>query len=227
VLIVIREQSEVILSAYKYYVLRGGASSLARFVEPPAQDAARVPLFDLRYYEYHHLIRHYQRLFGAERVLTLAYEQFAADSLSFIRQIADFTGRSLPQDALARLAFDHPRNVSPSAAAISVSRRLNRFVHRSDLNPAPLFESRLADRLARKTNPRKLERFVPESVGRSADRRLKAHVKVLLGDRYAPSNRITQELTGIDLAAWGWPVADAPPTTRSESRRPPRAAARA
>jgi Sulfotransferase domain len=226
VLIVIREQSDVIVSAYKYYVLRGGASSVEGFVEPPAQDWARVPLFDLRYYEYHHLIRHYQRLFGTERVRTLAYEQFTADAASFVRQIADFTGRPLPEDAFARLDFDVRRNASPSAVAISVSRRLNRLVHRSDLNPAPLFESALADRLAKRANPRKLERFVPEGLGRSADRRMKAHVKDLLGDRYAASNRVTQELTGIDLAAWGWPVADALPTTRSEGRRAPRAAAR-
>jgi hypothetical protein len=207
VLIVIREQSEVILSAYKYYVLRGGASSVARFVEPPAQHTARVPLFDLRYYEYHHLIRHYQRLFGTERVLTLAYEQFATDSPSFIRQIADFTGRPLSEDTFTRLRFEVRRNTSPSAAAVSVSRRLNRLVHRSDLNPAPLFQSALAGRVASSANPRKLERFVPEGVGRSSDRRMKAHVKDLLGDRYAPSNRLTQKLTGIELAGYGWPVA--------------------
>jgi hypothetical protein len=206
VLIVIREQSDVIASTYKYYVRRGGACSVSRFLKPPGQHEARVPLFDPRHFEYHHLIRHYQALFGDDAVLTLPYDQFARDPVSFIVRIAGFAGRPVPQDVLHALRFERRRHRSPSAAAIAVNRRLNRLVVRSDTNPAPVFASHLAERIARRIDPRQIDRAVPERLARSSEDSLRAVVTAFVGDRYRESNRATAELTGQDLRGYGWTI---------------------
>jgi hypothetical protein len=86
VLIVIREQRSVIQSVYKQYVLAGGPSPFGRFVDAPADPADRVPAFDFRFYEYHHLIRHYQDRFGGGSVRVLAYETFVQDPAEFVRR---------------------------------------------------------------------------------------------------------------------------------------------
>ena len=84
-LIVIREQRAMILSTYKQYVQVGGAAPLRHFLEPPVGRSLRVPLFDWRYFEYDHLVRHYQRLFGEEHVLTLPFELFVRDGRAFVQ----------------------------------------------------------------------------------------------------------------------------------------------
>ena len=61
----------------------------------------RVPLFDLRYFEYHHLIRYYRELVGPERLLVLAYEQLATDPYAFAAQIGRFAGVSVPEKLFA------------------------------------------------------------------------------------------------------------------------------
>jgi hypothetical protein len=179
---------------------------VSRFVKPPGQKEARLPLFDPRHFEYHHLIRHYQALFGRNAVLALPYEQFAADPASFTARIGEFAGRPIPEDVLSALRFERRRHKSPSAAAISINRRLNRVFVRADVNPAPIFESHFAERIGRRIDPRRIERVVPERLARRSDGSLRALVAKLVGDRYAASNRLTEELTGIDLGAYGWHV---------------------
>lgn len=195
VLIVIREQRAMLLSVYKQYVKIGGAATLERYVEPT--ERIRVPLFNFRFFAYHRLIRYYREVFGAERVLALPYERLRRDVGGFVRQITDFVGARYPETTLDL----RPRNVALDGAAITLKRHLNFWFGRHSVNPsAPLRLQNLERTSAR------LARRLPQSLRKRSEARLRARAERLVGDRYRESNRLSAELLGVDLAAYGYDV---------------------
>jgi hypothetical protein len=165
----------------------------------------RVPWFDLAYYEYHHLLRAYRQLFGADAVLALPYEQFLTMPERMLENIAAFAGRPLDVGVAASLRPRHPKHGSHSAATTEVWRRVNRLVARSELHQAPLISSSWLEHVARRAIKRAARS--PRLLGRPSrrlDERLYRQVAELVGDRYVESNRVTAELIGVDLAAYGW-----------------------
>lgn len=205
VLVVIREQRSMILSTYKQYVKTGGAASLRLFLEPPSYKNVRprVPQFDYRHFEYHRLLALYQELFGAKRVLVLPYEMLSLDAGGFVATIAGFAGRPLQPEVLESLPFDERPNLAGSAVSTRAERIVNRWFVRCDVNPAPLIPSVRAGRFARR-RARAVDRAVPRRMRERIDRRLREAIEGLVGDRYAESNRMTSEIAGMDLAAYGY-----------------------
>jgi hypothetical protein len=201
VLVVVREQRAIISSIYRQYVREGGPCTLEAFVEPPRTPSARAPMFDLRFYEYHRLIAYYLELFGPERLLVLAYKQLAEDPRAYVSAIAGFAGLRLNEDVLASLPFDARSNPSPSATAIELARRVNRLGGRAnEIAPAPLIRSKVLKRLSRHLEH---VRF-PEMLDVGTERRFGETIGRHIAGFYAESNRRTAELTGLDLAAYGW-----------------------
>jgi len=206
VLIVIREQRSMIVSAYKQYVPAGGVCTVERFIAADPE-SRRVPRFDFGHFAYHRLIRYYQSLFGRDSVLVLPYEQFVRDGRGFVAAIGQFAGRAIPDEVLDALPYGTRSNRAQSALAVELSRPLNLFGPRSDLNPAPVFQSRLLFSLAKQ-----IRRLDPSTMPALRERaahsesELRRIVDEDVGDRYVESNRTTAELTGIDLAAFGWLV---------------------
>jgi hypothetical protein len=201
VLVVLREQRSMIVSTYKQYVREGGALPPSKFMRPPTSRSMRVPWFDLRHFEYHHLLAYYRRLFGPDAVLALTYEQFIADPRSFVEGIGRFAGRPLDNETLASLPFDSRTNPAPPATAIAARRWLNRLGVRSDLNPAPLLASPAFWRLGKRID--RVSLAPRQAVAREEDK-LRRTVEEVVGDRYVESNRLTAELIGVDLATFGW-----------------------
>ena len=203
ILIVVREQRGMLVSTYKQYVREGGTLPVINFIWPPASKSMRVPWFDVRHLEYHHLLMYYRELFGAERVLALTYEQFLADQAVFAQRIAEFAGRPLSEEALRALPFDERSNPSPTAPAIELMRLLNKLGVRSELNPSPLIISRRIKRLG--ASVQETRRF-PAGMVERRETKLRADVAAMIGNRYVESNRITAELVGADLGSLGWMV---------------------
>jgi hypothetical protein len=203
ILVAVREQRSMIVSTYKGYLQQGGPAPLEHFLDPPRSRGVRVPLFDARYLAYDGLVAYYRSLFGTDRVLGLAFDQFLEDGRGYVERIAAFAGRPVPEEVLERLPYGHRENVrTTSIATLAVVRRLNRLGPRTDVNPVPLAESklaaRLADRLVR-TDP-----FGDRS--KAAEERLRRRVDEWAGGRYAASNARLAELIGVDLARYGWRV---------------------
>ncbi len=196
VLLVIREQAQMLVSAYKQYVKKGGPGTLKQYAVPPSEEP-RVPLFDFRFFEYHRLVGCYQRLFGAENVLVLPYEILRADPPAFLERIGDFADTSVPPPDT------EPVKVSPSALSLSFKRWANRWVVRSDLNPAPPFEAEGADRTLLRLCY-KVDARMPAGLRALHERHLRAVAQELVNGRYAESNAATTELTGLDLKALGY-----------------------
>jgi hypothetical protein len=201
ILVVVREQRSMVVSTYKGYVQQGGAAPLEHFLEGRRSATFRVPGFDPAYFEYDGLIGHYRGLFGPDNVLALAFDQFVEDGRGFVDRIASFAGRRVPAGVLDTLPYGHRENVrTTSALTLSLVRRVNQLAPPTDVNPAPLLESRgaarLADRLVRRDPLRR------RSVG--ADERLRRAVDEWAGDRFAASNARLSVLLGVDLDRYGW-----------------------
>jgi hypothetical protein len=205
VLAVIREQRAVILSSYKQYVMGGGRAPVEDFLEPPGSRNMRLPAFDLRFYEYEHLLGHYQSLFGRDAVLVLTFDQFIREPAAFVSAICAFAGRAASDRLLASLPYDYVRRPSHSALELSIRRRGNAFA-RSELNPVPALDSKLLRRMMKMAEHVSTARLVPEQVRAKREAALRATVGRIIGDRYRESNRRTAELAGLDLAGYGWPV---------------------
>jgi hypothetical protein len=205
VLIVVREQRSVIHSVYKQYVLAGGPLSFEQFVEAPVDPGDRVPGFDFRFYEYHHLLDHYRDRFGPDSVLVLAYEQFVRDPRGFVRAIGEFAGRQFDDALIEALPYGSMLKRTPSAVVIEATRVGNRVARRSQYNPAPFVDSPwLSGHLRKLARGRALATIVPRGVAGRKDDALRREVAEAVGDRYRESNGITAELSGLDLGGYGW-----------------------
>ena len=197
VLMVIREQTDMLVSVYKQYVKMGGPGTFRQYVSPHSR-AFRIPLFDFRYFEYHRLVGCYQNLFGAENVLVLPYELLRDRPRAFVKHIGTFA------DARVAPSYNfEPMRPSPSALALSFKRRANRWVVRDDLNPAPPFEMEGANQALLRLC-RKVDAKVPARLRAQRERHLRTLVEEVVDRRYVKSNATTAELTGLDLAAFGY-----------------------
>ena len=203
ILVVVREQRSMIVSTYKQFVREGGAMSVTKFMQPPTSRSMRIPWFDFRYFEYDHLLGYYRRLFGADRVLALPYEQFRSDPRSFVERLAGFAGRPLTAKQLDALPFDSRENPGPPATAIAARRWLNTLGVRTDLNPAPPLASPAFWRIGKRIDRLSL---APRRVVTYEEGKLRHLVAERVGDRYVESNRRTAELSGLDLGAYGWMI---------------------
>jgi len=199
VLVVIREQTSMVVSLYKVYIRMGGTASLRQYVDPPPQSSARAPLFRFDFLEYHRLVGYYQQLFGTENVLVLPYELLEKKPRRFLRRIGEFAGMSTSVKN-ARL---RPVNVSPSAFSLSVKRQANKWLVRSALNPSPVLPLHLPNDSLRMLTSR-IDRRLPARLRAGSDERWRRFAEELVGTRYAKSNALTAKLTGIDLWTFGY-----------------------
>ena len=120
VIIVIREQYDMIASIYKEYVNNGGARMLLEYLYPPHD--GRVPLFDWRPLRYIELISLYRELSGEKNVKIVLFEDMKSSSRSVIREISDFIGVK-PMEELD--ALDAHKNPSPSDDDVELQRTKN------------------------------------------------------------------------------------------------------
>ncbi|MGD9537713.1 MAG: sulfotransferase [Alphaproteobacteria bacterium] len=199
ILAVIREQRGMILSAYKQYVRAGGTSRIEAYATRPRD--VIYPVFSLDYFRYDLLIAHYQRLFGAGRVCVLPYEMLAREPVRFTDAIMDLCGLPRIPDP------PHARRVNQAlkGATIGLKRRLNPFIGADAVSGYGPLRVPGFWRIDRALS-RLLDVAVPDPIHRAVDARRAAFVAGLCAGRYAESNRRTQALTGLDLAAYGYEV---------------------
>jgi len=208
VLVVIREQQDMIVSTYKQYIRAGGALPLARFLDPPVYRRPRTTHFDLRHFEYHRLLRAYVGLFGHGRVLALPYERLKGDPLGFVQAIVQFSGARPEAGALEALPFDQRPNLAAQTASVHVSRLLNRWFVATDINPAPILPWAGRGPLS-VASAAALDRIVPAGVQLKLDRRIRATVREVVQGRYHESNLQSARIMGVDLEQYGYDIASA------------------
>ena len=199
-LIIIREQISMIRSNYLYYIRGGGTMPLKRFIgRPEMLETRNWAGCHLDYFRYDKLISLYQGLFGDSNVLALPFEILREDPRAYVNAICDFAG--VPK-GVALPDFGKVKGAIPTGS-VALRRTLSNFFSREEMNPfsrlmperaywriyAPMMRS--YDRLMRKMsidNPKKL-----------GDR-----ISRLVDGKFSESNKRTADLTGIDLAAYGY-----------------------
>lgn len=204
VLIVIREQKSMILSTYKQYVKGGGIGSLRSYLHPPQPGGGKKrTLFSYEYFKYHRLIGYYQQQFGREKVLVLPYEMFCRKPQNFVDAITDFAGA----ERIESLPYSESRNAGTSPFTTAALRKLNFIGRRTQLNPVPLIESHSAGKSVSDFILRCValaDKAVPATAQQKIHGKMKTRVAQLTGARYQESNRLTAEITGLDLKSFGY-----------------------
>jgi hypothetical protein len=185
VLVVFREQRQMILSSYRQYVSTGGLLSLEDYLQPPRPRYPHPWPFSPVHFEYDRLIALYRELFDEARVLALPYELFRRDPQEFV------------------VPFTFVENPAWPTTTLGARRRANILLG-GRLNPWAPLDAKAGLGGVLRRSLRAVGSRAPDRVAASATRRLSMTVEAAVGDRYRESNRRTAELTGIDLATFGY-----------------------
>lgn len=202
VVVVIREQRQIICSMYLQTISDGGTLSLKRFLNRPDPMLMRKPGFDFGYYEYDRLITKYRDLFGADNVRIMAYEQFRQNTHVEARNLVEF---ALGPDAADRLkdgTLSSLVNRTRPLALQAVRRQINKLV-RSQLNERGLLPIRHDE------FEQAFRRILPLfDILRPLDAPLKTQLQARIDaacmGRYGASNQRVADMTGLDLDALGY-----------------------
>lgn len=207
ILVVIREQRDVMLSSYKEYLRTGGGLTLNAYLRPSVADLLAVPMFRADYFEYDLLIAHYRDLFGVSAVSVIPYEILRNDPEAFLRALERGVGASASPTTDTR-----PRRVSFSMASLLLRRRLAPFI-RSDHNPGSPLTLNVKEGVQFRAL-HAVDRLVPAGIRLRLEARVVAAIARAVGGGYAESNLRTQVLSGWDLSSLGYEVA----TDRADAR---------
>jgi hypothetical protein len=193
------------LSRYAQYVRGGGTRRLEEFLHKPTDTIlARSKWMGVypAFFEYDRLVAYYQSKFGADRILVLPFEMLKKDGRSYVRQISEFAGAKTDLD---KIDFSVVKEAIP-VNAIGARRVANSLLSNDPDNPF----SRLmpASVYWRATRPavRMLDVVARRFDGSAAKKRLEVRIDRVLGDFYAASNRRLTDVTGLDLASYGYRV---------------------
>ena len=205
ILIVIREQRSMIRSAYSQYLKSAGTLSARDWL---TQNRSAVSqnrgLFSAEFYQYDRLITIYQTLFGRANVLVLPYEQLKTEPLTFVASIMQFCDLNPSQGKLQRVGTTRAYNRSLSPVSLAVRRRVNVLVRwQNRLLVGRKASKPLTNRRIRLLLER-LDSILPNGwVERGRDR-LDREIAASVPISFRESNRRTAELTGLNLAEWGY-----------------------
>lgn len=201
VLIVLREQRDLVRSLWLQYVRIGGPASLADYLRAPEPGDHRAPCFDPAFLRFDRLVENLDRRFGRDRVLAIPYDRLRRDPREFLARIAAFLGTPIPPppDAEAKVY------ASPGFVAASLQRRVNFWCVRSTLHRAPPFQSALLAKLATLAAggaSRVASPLFESSRRRAANAEIEARLAAVPGLR--ESNARLAARIGEDLAGFGW-----------------------
>ena len=200
ILIVIREQRDMMLSVYKQHIMRFGKNTFDHmWRERTIREQRRPgPTYDM--FEYHLMIGYYQKLFGSDRVLVLPFEMLKKDAVSFVGEIQKFAGLEAPAEI--PMSKD---NVALPGAAVKVVRIRQHHVphgrHRDGVRRADRGQAQPPDPArdhphARSDAP---EELVEARRGQLAQDRARHRRRT-----FRASNKLVEEITGLDLGQYGY-----------------------
>ncbi len=86
IIIFIRNQIDIIASAYFEYLRTGGTYNINKYLfrNKDYYIYHNISLFSFEFFEYDKIITHYRQLFGKEKVLVFLYEDFLKNNIAFL-----------------------------------------------------------------------------------------------------------------------------------------------
>ncbi|MBA3562419.1 MAG: sulfotransferase [Gammaproteobacteria bacterium] len=201
IIIVIRNQVDLIASRYSEYILGGGKSDFDLFVK----EYLRCSRDGVNYYQnyYSQIIDIFNNDFLPNRVLVLLQEELAHDEAKILRQLCGFLNIGVPQPHRRGL---RSRRVGLSDLGIKVVRSFNNAViERQEQSytkavakiPYPFYKASLrAMRL--------VDYYLPKSVKGDKNKVLTADIVERIRGEFREDNTRLAELLGKDLASLGY-----------------------
>jgi hypothetical protein len=157
-------------------------------------------MFSMEQFEYDRLIGFYHRLFGAERVLALCFEELKRDAGAFARQISEFAGARQSE----QISRERSR-VGMSGLTTLVKRPVNAVFVRDRVNPYAWVNRPRINR-GIETLFVRVDTRTPRPVREWFDRRAMARIERQVKGRFRDSNRRLEKMLGVDLGAMGYDV---------------------
>lgn len=194
VLIGIREQKAMALSAFREYIFMGGTLPLRDFIGTGCEPLSFTPILREDFLSYDLIVGYYQELYGSENVLVLPIEQLRKDRSLYVRNLRSFCGCPGEFEVDAQ-----PAHVGWSALTLGIRRRLNPLLPTS---PLSLGRRQMQNRIAYRICDA-IDRM-PRRWSHAIERRWKEQISRRYEGAFGESNRRLARLTGIDLGALGY-----------------------
>jgi len=204
IIIIIRNQIDIIASSYKQYVGVGGTEPIDRYLHPPYRRQKRVPLFTFDFFHYDRIAEKYVDLFGKDNVLLLPFEMIPDEDVRFVRDMLKFSG-VYDKTYLEYLddsgIFRDKRNASLSNISLKIKRIANYIFGKTDVNRgAPVVNSSVFSRYISKMLKRS-----ELILGTERDfSNLREQVKRRVSGRYIKSNNRVNKLCKYDISQYGY-----------------------
>jgi hypothetical protein len=196
VVVIIREQYDLIASIYKQYVRIGGTRTLAEYVMP--YNDLRMPQFSWLPLRYVDILKQYRSLFGTDKVCALPFEWLKNDNQPLLKTLCKFINVEYisPPESICS-----PANVGIEESQIDERRASNLFY---------AGKTSFRDTGSLTNNPdieAKIRRLITLSPNEFlATRDMKTQARQLLEGSFSQSNRVFAEMLAIDLSALGYEV---------------------
>lgn len=193
ILILIRNQVDLITSCYFQYLSKGGTKSIEKYLNESYD--MRMPYFSPDHFDFTDLVTTYQRFFGQKNVMVYPFELFKQDPSYFIAELSNFVGREID---INKSSFFKVRNQKKAKFLTYHLRFLNLLAYRSSMNGYSPFYNPLLAWITIKTfkvmgwlSPSFIEKYITTKV--------KIKVKDFVGNRYKSSNENLSKLIGVNL----------------------------
>ncbi|PHV61399.1 sulfotransferase domain-containing protein [Cyanobacterium aponinum] len=197
ILIIIRNQLDMILSIYKHRLRSNLTVDIDLFLEQIPLSTTFEPIFHLDYLQYHLLINHYQSLFGKDKVLCLPYEMLCRDSKSFFSQISSFAGVNIDENLTLPKV-----NEGYSYLTLYIKRYINFLEPKM---PMPRKDLSLINSLSWYLNQLINKTFL-KNIGNTMESKLKKKIADKIEGYYQESNQKTSQLIGMDLSVYQYQI---------------------
>lgn len=194
ILITVRRQQSIALSMFREYILGNGTLPIKSFVGTGQEALSFTSILRPEFLLYDRAIRHYQELFGADRVLVLPQEMLASDPKGYVSLLSSFVGRGGLTASLHRR-----EHVGEGDLALAIRRIANRLIVNDHTTPGRQGVVKLVNRAIRLVN-----KLTPQRVNAKLSQRSKDIVKARYTGFYIASNRETAKLTGLNLKDYGY-----------------------
>lgn len=200
ILIMLREQKDMILALHRQNIKQGRTVSLETFIKLSNSKPGFLPICLLERLEYDYLIDYYMKLFGSDKVLILPYETFKRDNQSSLQTILSFVNANSVTDFMNQSVTVNKLNVGYRGLTLEFRRRLNWVFPPRDFGPGGLsLGYKSAEKLTQL-----FDLIIPDSLNKKAHQKTKQFINQFIGDFYKRSNLKTQAITGLNLAELGY-----------------------